>query len=40
MAKNNIWEREEDLEDMKKLIDEFEKRIEVEVRQQEGIEKM
>jgi len=33
-----MWEKEEDLENTKELVDEFEGRLEVEVRRQEGIE--
>jgi len=39
MVGNNIWEREKDLENMRKLVDKFEGRLETEVRQQEGIDK-
>ena len=39
MVENDIWEKEENLENVKELVDEFEKRISVEVRQQEGVEK-
>ena len=38
-VENNIWEKEENLENTKKLVNEFEGRIEVEVRQQEKVEK-
>ena len=31
-AENNTWEKEKDLENMKKLVDEFKRRISVEVR--------
>jgi len=33
IVKNNTWEKEEDLENAKKLVDKFEGRLEVEVRQ-------
>ena len=36
---NNIWKKEKNLENAKKLVDEFEGRIEAEVRQQEEVEK-
>jgi len=39
MAKNNTWKKEENLENMRELVDEFEGRISTEVRQQEGIDK-
>ena len=32
MAENNTWEREEDLKNMKELIDEFKGTLEAEVR--------
>ena len=38
-AENDIQKKKEDLENVKELVDEFEERIDVEVRQQEGIEK-
>jgi len=31
MAKNNTWEKEEDLENARELVDEFEERISAEV---------
>ena len=37
-AENDIQKKKEDLENVKELVDEFEERIDVEVRQQEGIE--
>ena len=37
-AKNNKWEKEENLENARELVDEFKKRVSVEVRRQEGIE--
>ena len=38
MAENNTWEKGEDLENAKKLVDEFEGRLNIKVRQQEKIE--
>ena len=38
IAENNTWEKEEDLENARKLVDEFEGRRSAEVRKQEGIE--
>ena len=38
MAENNTWEREEDLKNMKELIDEFKGTLEAEVRWQEVID--
>ena len=38
MAENNTWEKGEDLENAKELVDEFEGRLNVKVRQQEKIE--
>ena len=35
---NDTWEREEDLKNAKKLVDEFEGRLEAEVRKQKKIE--
>ena len=32
MAENDTWEKEEDLENTKKLVDEFEERLNMEVR--------
>ena len=37
-AENDTWEREEDLENVRKLVEEFEERLSAEVRRQEGIE--
>ena len=37
MAENNTWEKEEDLEHARELVDEFEGRISIEIRRQEGI---
>jgi len=34
-VKSNIWEREEDLENAKELVDEFKEKLEAEVRRQE-----
>ena len=39
MAENNTWERKEDLENIKELVNKFEKRLEAEVRWQEEINK-
>ena len=39
MVENNTWERKEDLENMKELVNKFEKRLEAEVRWQEEINK-
>jgi len=38
MMKSNTWEKKKDLGNAKELVDEFEKRLGVEVRRQEGIE--
>jgi len=38
IVKSNIWEKEEDLENARELVDEFEGRLEAEVRRQEEIE--
>ena len=35
MAENDTWEKKEDLENAKELVDEFKERLNVEVRQQE-----
>jgi len=37
MAENNTWEKEEDLENAKELVNEFEERLRAEVRKQERI---
>ena len=39
IVKYDIWERKEDLENTKEIVAEFEKRINIEVRQQEKLEK-
>ena len=39
-VENNIWEKEEDLENAKELVDEFKGRIEAEIRWQERLGKM
>ena len=39
MVENDTWEKEKGLENVRELADEFEGRISVEVRQQEGIDK-
>jgi len=38
IAKSNIWEKKEDLENAKELVDEFKGRLGAEVRRQEEIE--
>jgi len=38
-VENNTWEKEEDLKNAKELVNEFERRLEAEVKQQEGINK-
>jgi len=38
IAESNTWEKKEDLENAKELVDEFEGRLETEVRRQKGIE--
>ena len=38
MVEHDIWEKEEDLENTKELVDKFEKRISVKVGRQEGVE--
>ena len=40
IVENNIWEKEENLENTKKLVNEFEGKIEVEVRQKVRLEKV
>jgi len=37
MAEYNIWKREENLENVKKVVAEFERRISIEVRRQEKL---
>ena len=37
-AENDTWEKEEDLENAKELVDEFEERLNVEVRRQEKLD--
>jgi len=37
MAKSDMWEKEEDLENAKELVDKFEGELETEVRRQERI---
>ena len=39
MAENNTWKRKEDLENVKKLVNKFEGRLEAKVRWQEEINK-
>jgi len=36
MAESDTWEREEDLEHVRELVDEFEERLSMEARRQEG----
>jgi len=38
MAENDIWKKEEDLENARELVDKFEGRLSIEVRRQERIE--
>ena len=38
MAEHNIWEKEEDLENAKKAVDEFEGRMSIEVKKQEKLD--
>jgi len=38
MVENNTWKREGDLENARELVEEFERRLSVEVRRQEGVE--
>jgi len=38
-AENNIWEKKKDIKNMKKLVKEFKRRIEAEVRRQEIVGK-
>ena len=38
MAEHNTWKKKEDLENTRELVDEFEERLKVEVRKQEGID--
>jgi len=35
MAENNIWEKKENLENIKEVVDEFERRLSIKVRRQE-----
>ena len=39
ITENDIWEKEEDLENVKEVVAEFKKKISIEVRQQEKIER-
>ena len=39
-AEHDTWEKEEDLENVKELVNEFEGRLSTEVRRQEEIEQM
>jgi len=38
MAENDTWKKKEDLENARELVNEFDKRMSVEIRRQEGIE--
>ena len=38
IIKNNTWEKEEDLENARELVDEFKGKLSVEVRRQEEVE--
>jgi len=38
MAENDTWKKKEDLENARELVNEFEKKMSVEIRRQEGIE--
>ena len=40
IVENNIWKKEEDLENTRELVDEFEGRISAEIRQQERTDKI
>jgi len=39
MAEHDTWEKEEDLENARELVDKFEGKTSMEVRRQEGVEK-
>jgi len=39
MAEHDTWEKEEDLENARELVDKFEGKTSIEVRRQEGVEK-
>ena len=38
MAEHNIWEKKEDLENVKEVISEFEEKLSIEVRRQEKLD--
>jgi len=38
MAEHDTWEKKEDLENAKELVDEFERRLSIEVRRQKRVE--
>jgi len=40
VAKNNIWEKEKDLENAKEAVKEFEERMNAEVRRQEKLDRL
>jgi len=40
MAEHNIWEKKEDLENMKKVMAEFEEKLSIEVKRQEKLDLM
>ena len=39
MAENNTWKKEEDLENVKELVDKFEERLGAEVKRMKRVEK-
>jgi len=39
-AKNDIWEKEQDLENIRKIVEEFKRRINTEVRRQEKLDRL
>jgi len=39
-AKNDIWEKEQDLENIRKIVEEFKRRINIEVRRQEKLDRL
>jgi len=38
MAKHNIWEKKEDLENVKEVMAEFEEKLSIEIRRQEKLD--
>jgi len=40
MAEHNIWEKKEDLENMKEVMAEFEEKLSIEVKRQEKLDLM